>query len=77
MANSFEDIEAEAVSILMNGVTGPAWQILQEYFQRRFDFERDQCVQVPKEKVEVHQGMARAFNDCINLSKDMLKHFER
>jgi len=77
MSNKFEDVEAEAVSILMNGVTRPAWLILEDYFQRRYDTARNQCVDVPRDKVEIHQGMARAFKDCINLSRDMIKHFER
>ncbi len=72
MANKLNALVAEAVTMLQ--ATNPqAWDILEKYFQRQYDFEKTQCVDSNLSEVEIHRGQARAWRDAVNLYKDATK----
>ncbi len=72
MANPLTDIEAEAIAKLGAG-NSREWSILEKYFERMLNFERDQCVDCGEAQVKLHQGRARAFRDAVSLSADAQK----
>lgn len=62
-SKQMEQHEAEAV-LLLRGASEGAWNTLISYFSRRYDYERDQCVDVDDEKkMKLAQGRARAFKE--------------
>ena len=63
MSKQLDQHEAEAV-ITLRGSNEAAWNTLISYYSRRYDFERDQCVDVDDEKkMKLAQGRARAFRE--------------
>ncbi len=69
MANKLTQLEAEAISILQAGNTR-AFNVMKDYFQRQYDYERTKCVDSNISDVEIHRGRARAFRDAVNLHED-------
>lgn len=58
--------EIEAVGML-KGYNPKAWDIYIGYITKLLNFERDQCVIVGKDKVQIHQGRARAFREVVDI----------
>lgn len=61
--------EAEAV-FMLRGASEEAFNKIMFYFERRYQLARDQCVELPSEKVPVFQGTAKAFKAMKDLAED-------
>jgi hypothetical protein len=72
MANNLKPEEAEAIAMLEAG-NPKAFKILIDYFNRQYNFERTKCVDEKVERVEIHQGRARAFRDSMNVHNDAVR----
>lgn len=70
MSKQLEPREAEAV-LMLRGAHEGAFNVLISYFKRRYDFARDQCVDVDDDKkMKREQGKARAFKEISNIEKN-------
>ncbi len=69
MANTFTDLECEAISLLQAG-NPKAFAIMIDYFIRQYDGEKTKCVDDNIDTVEIHRGRARAFRDAMNIHVD-------
>lgn len=59
---------AEAINVLRSSNID-AWNILVQYFEDCYRYQSDQCVDIDKEKVPIHQGMARVYRDLSNIEE--------
>ncbi len=66
MANQMEPVEAEAIAML-EASNPKAWQFLMSYINKLRQHERNKCEDTQPDKVQVHQGRARAFKDILDL----------
>ncbi len=67
--------EAEAVGML-RAANIKAWEIFIGFLGRRYDFERNQCVDVDDDKKNrIHRGKARAFKEIINIETEVDRIF--
>jgi hypothetical protein len=60
--------EAEAVGMLRSHVE--AWDTFINYIDRLFKFEQNKCVSTGLDKVQIHQGRARAFEEILNIEEE-------
>ena len=62
MSKQLEKHEAEAV-LALRGSNEKAWNTLMSYFNRRYDFESGQCVDVRLDHIQITQGKARILKE--------------
>jgi hypothetical protein len=60
--------EAEAV-LALKGSAEKEWNTLIAYFERRYDFARDKCVDTRVDAVQHEQGMAKAFREIRDIEE--------
>ncbi len=72
MALNIKREEAEAIFLLKGANTG-AWDILVRLFKRKWRQEQDKCVDTQRDRVEIHQGMAKVFRDLTNIEEEAQK----
>ncbi len=68
MSKQLNQLEAEAV-LTLRGSNVQAWNTLMSYFQRRYDFARDKCVDT-RDDVQLEQGKAKAFKEIKDIEED-------
>jgi hypothetical protein len=69
MSNKIEVEEAQAVMSL-RGSNEEAFKKLIDYFNRRYDIARDKCVSTAVERVQVEQGIARAYDEIKDIEAE-------
>lgn len=72
MANKFEKVEVEAISLL-HGANPGAFNIMIDYFARQYDLAKTRCVEDNIANVGEHRGEAKAWRDAKDILVDAQK----
>ncbi len=68
-------LEAEAVGMLRGGNI-KAWKIFMDFIEKKYNFERDQCVDIDDDfRNRIHRGKARAFKEIKNIETEVDRIF--